>query len=85
MQVQLQIQEQIAETILKKNLAHIENELQRMRKVPARLFEDTDTWNQAARELLDLFDQNADRPNFINYDMLEPKDPNAFDTIAVGE
>jgi hypothetical protein len=34
MQVQLKIQEQMAETILKKNLAHIEEELFRMRKVP---------------------------------------------------
>lgn len=85
MQVQLKIQEQIAETILKKNLAHIEEEIQRMRKVPQRLFEDADTWNMAARELLDKFEQNMDVPNFINYDMLESKDPNSFDTIAVGE
>jgi hypothetical protein len=56
-----------------------------MRKVPARLFEDTETWTMAAKELLDLFDVNSEVPNFINYDMLEPKDANAFDTIAVGE
>jgi hypothetical protein len=26
-----------------------------------------------------------DVPNFINYDMLESKDQNSFDTIAVGD
>jgi hypothetical protein len=39
----------------------------------------------AARDLLDKFEQNMEVANFINYDMLECKDPNAFDTIAVGE
>jgi hypothetical protein len=39
----------------------------------------------AAREMLDKFEQNMDIPNFINYDMLESKDPNSFDTIAVGD
>jgi hypothetical protein len=39
----------------------------------------------AARELLDKFEQNMEVANFINYDMLEVKDPNSFDTIAVGE
>lgn len=34
MHVQLKIQEQIAETILKKNLAFIDDEILRMRKVP---------------------------------------------------
>lgn len=56
-----------------------------MRRVPQRLFDDTDTWNMAARDLLDKFEQNMEVPNFINYDMLESKDANAFDTIAVGE
>lgn len=75
----------MAETILKKNLAFIEEELFRMRKVPQRLFDDVDTWNMAARELLDKFDQNIEVPNFINYDMLESKDPSAFNIIEVGE
>jgi hypothetical protein len=56
-----------------------------MRKVPQRLFEDTETWTMATRELLDKFDANVEVPNYINYDMLEPKDPNSFDTIAYGE
>ena len=40
----LKIQEQIAETILKKNLSYIENEIQKMRRVPQRLFDDADEW-----------------------------------------
>jgi hypothetical protein len=56
-----------------------------MRKVPAKLFADTDAWNVKARELLDLFESNSDKPNFINYGMLESKDANAYDTIVVGE
>lgn len=39
----------------------------------------------AARELLDKFEDNIEVTNFINYDMLESKDPNAFNTIEVGE
>lgn len=45
-----------------------------MRKVPQRLFEDTETWTMATRELLDKFDANVEVPNYINYDMLESKD-----------
>lgn len=56
-----------------------------MRKVPAKLFENTDKWTIKAKELLDLFESNSDKPNFINYGMLESKDSTAYDTIVVGE
>ena len=36
------MQENICEAILKKNLSHIENGIQRMRKVPSHLFEEAD-------------------------------------------
>lgn len=71
----LMIQEQKAETILKKNLAMIDGEIAKMQKVPARLFEDADNWAVEARKKLDLFEENMDKPNFINYDLLESKDP----------
>ena len=46
-----------------------------MQKVPERLFEDADNWAKAARSKLDKFEENLDKPNFINYDLLESKDP----------
>ena len=45
----LKIQEQIAETILKKNLTYIEVEIQKLRKVPQRLFDDADEWSTVAK------------------------------------
>ena len=82
----LKIQEQIAETILKKNLSYIENELNKMRKVPQRLFEDADEWSTAAKMKLDKFEENIDKPNFINYDMLESKEPgHTPDIVNFGE
>ena len=45
----LKIQEQIAETILKKNLSFIEQEISKLRRVPQRLFEDADEWSTAAK------------------------------------
>ena len=41
------------------------------------MFEDADGWSLAAKQKLDMFEENLDKPNFINYDMLESKDPNA--------
>lgn len=41
----LKIQEQIAETVLKKNFAFIEGEIERLKKVPSHLFEDADGWS----------------------------------------
>ena len=83
----LKIQEQIAETILKKNVAFIEDEISKLRKVPQRLFIEADEWSAAAKEKLDLFEQNLDQPNFINYDMLESKEPSADapDIVNFGE
>ena len=43
--------------------------------MPERLFEDADNWAKAARSKLDKFEENLDKPNFINYDLLETKDP----------
>ncbi len=70
----LKIQEQKAETILKKNIAFIENEISRMQKVPERLFEDADNWARIAKQKLDKFEENIDKPSFINYDLLEQKE-----------
>ena len=42
--------------------------------MPQRLFEDADEWSRAAKEKLDKFEENIDKPNFINYDMLESKE-----------
>ena len=81
----LKIQEQIAETILKKNLAYIEGEIQKLRKVPQRLFDDADEWSTVAKQKLDKFEENMDKPNFINYDMLETKEPGQQDIVNFGE
>jgi len=82
----LKIQEQIAETILKKNLQYIETEIAKMRRVPQRLFVDADEWSVAAKQKLDKFEENLDKPNFINYDMLETKDlSNGPDIVNFGE
>lgn len=82
----LKIQEQIAETILKKNLSYIEGEISKLRRVPQRLFEDADEWSIAAKQKLDKFEENMDKPNFINYDMLETKDAGAGpDIVNFGE
>jgi hypothetical protein len=62
---------------LTKNFQHIEGEIEKLRKVPSHLFEDADGWSLAAKQKLDMFEENLDKPNFINYDMLESKDPNA--------
>lgn len=76
----------MAETILKKNLAYIENEIAKMRRVPQRLFEDADEWSVAAKQKLDKFEENIDKPNFINYDMLESKEPGQGpDIVNFGE
>ena len=73
----------MAETILKKNFAHIEGEIAKLKKVPPNLYEDADQWTLSAKEKLDLFEQNMDQPNFINYDMIESKDPNAGPDICI--
>ena len=46
------------------------------------MFEDADEWSQAAKQKLDMFEENLDKPNFINYDMLESKDANAGQDIC---
>ncbi len=57
-----------------------------MQRVPERLFEDADRWAKAAKQKLDAFEENLDKPNFINYDLLETKDPAAGpDIINFGE
>ena len=54
--------------------------------MPDRLFEDADNWSKAAKEKLDLFEANMESPHFINYDLLETKDPSAGpDVIIFGE
>lgn len=81
----LKVQEQTCEAILKKNIQHIENGINRLRKVPQSLFEDVDFFRRSAKEKLDLFEQNED-PSFINYAMLEVKDVDGDpDIIFVGE
>ena len=50
------------------------------------MFEDADNWAKAARSKLDKFEENLDKPNFINYDLLETKDPQGGpDIINFGE
>jgi len=57
-----------------------------MRRVPQRLFVDADEWSVAAKQKLDKFEENLDKPNFINYDMLETKDlSNGPDIVNFGE
>ena len=71
---------------MKKNLTFIEAEITKMQRVPDRLFEDADKWAKEARSKLDKFEENLDKPNFINYDLLETKDPNSGpDIINFGE
>lgn len=56
-----------------------------MRKVPASLFENAESFSQSAKEKLDLFEQNLDKHNFINYDMLENLQDPSSDIITLGE
>ena len=42
--------------------------------MPPHLFDDADEWSLAAKDKLDKFEENIDKPSFINYDMLEVKD-----------
>jgi len=56
-----------------------------MQRVPDRLFEDADMWAVSARQKLDKFEENIDKPNFINYDLLESKEPGTMDVINFGE
>ena len=57
-----------------------------MQRVPERLFIDADRWAKSAKSKLDAFEENLDKPNFINYDLLESKDPSAGpDVINFGE
>ena len=81
----MKIQEQIAETVLKKNFAFIDTEIEKLKKVPPHLYDDADEWSSAAKEKLDKFEENLDRPHFINYDLLESKEPGAVDVINFGE
>ena len=81
----LKIQEQKAERILKTNLQFIENEIGRLQRVPDRLFEDADKWATQARQRLDKFEENLDKPHFINYDLLESREPGTQDVINFGE
>ena len=78
----MKIQEQIAETVLKKNFAFIDTEIEKLKKVPPHLYDDADEWSSAAKEKLDKFEENLDKANFINYDMLEVKDANAGPDIC---
>lgn len=59
---------------MKKNFSFIEGEIAKLKKVPPHLFDDADEWSLAAKDKLDKFEENLDKPNFINYDMLEVKD-----------
>ena len=71
---------------MKKNLTYIDNEIAKMRRVPQRLFVDADEWSSAAKQKLDKFEENQDKVNFINYDMLETKDPSTGpDIVNFGE
>lgn len=69
---------------MKKNIQHIENGINRLRKVPQSLFEDVEFFRRSAKEKLDLFEEQNEDPSFINYTMLEVKDGDP-DIIFVGE
>ena len=70
----LLIQEQTTGIILKKNLAHIEEHLMQTKKVPQRFFDDLDEWNNLAKRQLDELADHVEDAEWINFDMLEPKD-----------
>ena len=53
--------------------------------MPDRLFADADKWGLQARQRLDKFEENLDRPHFINYDLLESKEAGSQDIINFGE
>ena len=67
---------------MKKNFAFIDGEIEKLKKVPSHLFEDADGWSGEAKDKLDKFEENLDKPNFINYDMLESKEDNAGQDIC---
>lgn len=72
--------------MLKKNLSFLEDEITKMERVPQKLFDDADSWARMAKQKLDSFEENMHKVNYINYDLLESKDPaNGPDIIIYGE
>lgn len=80
----LQGQQKQCEAILERNLALIDQGLTQLKNVPETLFDDAAGWSDHAKAKLDLFEQNENVPNFINYDMLEQKDSSQPDILEVG-
>ena len=72
--------------IIKKNLTFLDEEINKLQRVPDKLFQDAENWSKDAKRKLDSFEQNLENPRFINYDLLESKDPAAgSDIINFGE
>lgn len=57
-----------------------------MQRVPQKLFDDAESWKRSAKQKLDKFEENMEKTNFINYDLLEIKNANSGpDIINYGE
>ena len=69
----LKIQEQQIDSVLRRNLNHIENQFQILKDVPTRLIDDADRWLKTAKVKLDNFSKNSENPHFIAFEMLENK------------
>ena len=67
----LKVQEQTTETILRKNLSYIENELKSLKSIDYKMFKDADKWLINAKVKLDNFEANNANPHYIAFDMLE--------------
>lgn len=55
MQSQLKVQEQICDTILKKNLSYVENELKCLKSIDYSKFKDAEIWLKKTKVKLDNF------------------------------
>lgn len=51
-------------------MGYIEKELKALQSVDYKLFNDAEKWMKNAKVKLDNFEQNANVPNFIAFDML---------------
>ena len=67
----LYVQEHICETILSKNLGHIDKELKSLKAIDYRIFGEADRWLNKANSMLENFNANENVPGFIAFNMLQ--------------
>ena len=72
---------------MKKNLGHIESQLNQLKQIPQRFFDEIDHWTNSAKSQLNELADHVEDAEWINFDMLEPKSEvdKKNDIVTVGE